>query len=515
MSIFGFGKTEDERGQLSGANENFAIISFEPNGTILSANKNFLDVLGYTLEEVVGQHHKIFCDQSYTRTGSYTNFWNDLNKGVSQINEFKRIKKDGNAVWIQGSYTPIKNSSGKVTRVIKFAQDITPQKLINSDFEGQLDAIGKSNAVIEFDMTGTILKANDNFLNLLVYQENEIIGKKHNIFCEESYKKSNEYTEFWKKLNSGLFDSGEYLRIGKNGKEVWIQASYNPIMDIDGNPYKVVKYAQDITGRKKIAFAVEDTSKELISSAKDLYTMAESLSNSASQTTAESEEASVSIEEISQGSENVAERIGMMLKSVDNITKSAKSASQIAIEAQAKSKETTDSMTKLSVESSKIGETVQIITQIAFQTNILSLNAAVEAATAGEAGKGFAVVAQEVRNLATRSDEAAKEITEAIVLIQKLVKESQLAITSIDATIENMSTISADIVTAVNDQGVISNDVSTIMNESQIGITNIAETMQNVAKNANDSGINANNTLEASRNLNTLSTNLSKVLTSE
>ena len=344
MGLFSFGKTEEENGQLSGANENFAIISFEPNGTIINANANFLEALGYNFNEIAGQHHKMFCDNKYTQTLEYQKFWDDLAKGISQIDEFKRIRKDGNSIWIQASYTPIKDSSGKVTRVVKFAQDITSKKLENVDFEGQLDAIAKSNAVIEFDMTGTILKANSNFLNALGYTENEIIGKKHNMFCQESYKNSNEYKKFWEKLNTGVFDSGEYLRIGKNNKEIWIQASYNPIIDIDGNPYKVVKYAQDITAKKKIAFAVENTSKELITSAKDLYSMAESLSKSASQTTAESEEASVSIEEISQGSKNISEKLATMLNSVNNITKSAKSARQIAHEAQVKSKETTDSM---------------------------------------------------------------------------------------------------------------------------------------------------------------------------
>ena len=512
MKIFNFLNNENDNAQINGANENFAIISFQTNGTIISANRNFLDTLGYKSSEVVGQHHKIFCDKQYISTTEYEIFWDDLRKGISKIDEFKRIKKDGSSVWIQASYTPIKNKNGKVTRVIKFAQDITDRKLQTSGFKAQLNAIGKSNAVIEFDMTGTILNANDNFLNTLGYTENEIIGKKHNMFCESSYKNSDEYREFWKKLNRGEFDSGEYLRVGKNNKEVWIQASYNPIMDIDGTPYKVVKYAQDISAKKKIAFAVENTSKELTISAQDLYKRAESLSNSASQTSAESEEASTSVEEISQGSNNISEKLSLMLNSVDSISKFAKSAKNITKEAQSKSKVTTVAIDKLRDESSKISETVEVITQIAFQTNILSLNAAVEAATAGEAGKGFAVVAQEVRNLASRSDESAKKITDAIEFIQKLVKQSQDSIISINATIENMSNISTDIVTSIKEQGTISRDVSMIMNESQIGINNIAETIQNVANNATKSGVEANHTLEASKNLNELSENLSSVL---
>ena len=196
MGLLNLGKTENERAQLDGANENFAIISFKPNGTIINANEIFLTALGYSSSEVIGQHHKIFCDKEYVKTSDYKTFWNDLDNGISQIDEFKRIRKDGSAIWIQASYTPIKNKKGKVTQVVKFAQDITTRKLETTDFEGQLEAIGKSNAVIEFDMTGTILKVNNNFLNALDYTQSDILGKKHSIFCQESYRNSNEYSQF-------------------------------------------------------------------------------------------------------------------------------------------------------------------------------------------------------------------------------------------------------------------------------------------------------------------------------
>lgn len=196
MSLFNFGVSEMEQARLSAVDSSFAIISFQPNGTIINANKNFLDALGYSLNEIVGNHHKIFCDNVYTNTREYTEFWNDLANGVTQTDEFKRIKKDGSSIWIKASYTPIKNNNGQVTRVVNIAQDITEQKLKNADSDGQLDAIGKSYAVIEFDMTGKILKANDNFVNALDYTQSDIIGRHHSIFCEESYKNSNEYTQF-------------------------------------------------------------------------------------------------------------------------------------------------------------------------------------------------------------------------------------------------------------------------------------------------------------------------------
>ena len=263
MSIFSLFSNKEDHYQLDAIDENYAVISFRPDGTIIKANKNFLDALGYTLNEVAGQHHRMFCDHHYSSSKEYSDFWKELNRGITQTSEFKRVKKNGDSIFIQASYTPVKDSSGKVIQVIKFAQDITEKKLQNLDYSGQLDAIGKSQAVIEFNMDGTIIKANDNFLNTVGYELHEVVGKHHRIFCEESYKNSNEYKQFWEKLNQGKFEGGEYLRIGKNGKEVWIQATYNPIMDIDNKPFKVVKYATDITERKNMMFQVEKNVQKL------------------------------------------------------------------------------------------------------------------------------------------------------------------------------------------------------------------------------------------------------------
>jgi methyl-accepting chemotaxis protein len=512
MSFLTFGKTEDEQGQLAAIDENFAVISFKPDGIVLHANKNFLDALGYSLNEVVGKHHKMFCDREFTMSREYNNFWNDLNSGIAQISEFKRIKKNGNSIFIQASYTPVRNKSGKVIRVIKFAQDITERKLQTLDYSGQLDAIGKSQAVIEFNMDGTILKANDNFLNTLNYSQNEIIGKHHSIFCENSYKNSQEYTDFWRKLNAGNFDGGEYLRIGKNGKEIWIQATYNPIMDFDGKPFKVVKYATDITARKNSMFKIEESVKHLTTSLNNLSTTATAMTHGAEVTTSGSQEVSATITQINTAVSDISTKLNLMLDSIKDISESSSNGKKIAVEAQEKSKETTNAIHKLDIESEKIGETVKAIAQIAFQTNILSLNAAVEAATAGEAGKGFAVVAQEVRNLASRSDEAAKEITEAIVLIQSLVKTSLTSINTIDSTIKEISNISTNIVDSVNKQEIISNEVSTLTSETSIGLNEITKTMVDVSNSAESSGKEAIKTLNASEELNDVSSELIAVL---
>lgn len=512
MALINIGKTTEEKGVLNAIESNYAVISFEPSGKIINANQNFLDALGYSKDEIISKHHRIFCEQNYTQSSLYTEFWNNLSNGISQIGEFKRIKKDGSSIWIQASYTPVKDKSGNTVRVVKFAQDITNQKIQTFEYESKLDAISKSQAVIEFSMDGTILKANNNFLNTLGYVESEIIGKKHSMFCEESYKNSSEYTQFWRKLNEGLFDSGEYLRIGKNNKQVWIQASYNPILDLNGNPYKVVKFATNITKRKNMIFDVQKTSSQFSSSVDNLFASAKSMAQGAAQTGASTEQASVSIDNVSQSSSDVTNKVVTMLESINNVIHSSKKGKDIAIQAKDKSEITSNAITKLDLESEKIDDTIRVISQIAFQTNILSLNAAVEAATAGEAGKGFAVVAQEVRNLATRSDDAAKQITEVVATIQGLVKESLDSVKEISEVMEEMSTISSTIYEEVEKQNIISKDVSSIMNETSTQIIEITKAMQNVAQNASQSGKESQVTLDSTQNIANLTKELLETL---
>ena len=228
------------------------IIEFNMDGTIITANENFLNVLGYTLKEVKGKHHRMFCEESYAKSPEYKKFWEKLNRGEFDSGEYKRIGKSGEAAYIQASYNPILDSKNKPISVLKIATDMTKLKLINAEYEGKVSAIDKSQGTIEFNMDGTIITANDNFLNVLGYTLEEVKGKHHRIFCEESYAKSPEYKEFWAKLNRGEFDSGEYKRIGKNGHETFIQASYNPILNLNGKPMKILKIATDITEQKRL-----------------------------------------------------------------------------------------------------------------------------------------------------------------------------------------------------------------------------------------------------------------------
>ncbi|MBL4941571.1 MAG: PAS domain-containing protein [Colwellia sp.] len=236
-------------GQREAISKAQAVIEFNMDGTIISANDNFLNALGYTLAEVQGQHHNMFVEPAFKESAEYREFWAKLNRGEYESKEYKRLGKGGKEVWIQASYNPIFDLNGKPYKVVKYATDVTAQKLENANFSGQIDAISKAQAVIEFNMDGTIITANANFLNALGYTLVEVQGQHHGMFVEPVFKASAEYREFWEKLNRGEYETKEYKRLGKGGKEVWIQASYNPILDLNGKPYKVVKYATDVTAQ--------------------------------------------------------------------------------------------------------------------------------------------------------------------------------------------------------------------------------------------------------------------------
>lgn len=494
----------DFSGQIDAIGKSQAIISFNMDGTIISANQNFLNPMGYTLQEVQGKHHRIFVDPEYARSAAYAEFWAKLNRGEFVAEEFKRIGKGGKEVWIQASYNPIFDLSGKPFKVVKFATDVTEQKLKNADYEGQLKAIGKSNAVIEFNMDGTIITANDNFLSALGgYSLSEVNGKHHRMFVDSTYARSAEYTDFWKKLNNGEFFVGTYTRIDKRGKEVYIQASYNPILDLNGRPFKVVKYALDMT---EVIRAIKGMAAGDLSNRCD-----ESVDNGG--LTAEINKALENLNsvlgQINQGSDVVAKSSNLLQKKVEdmkrNTTEVATAIAQMAKGAQDQAQKTDESsklanhvmasandmekkanvinkaaerglessnqgmktvkvlvenMTEIKESASQtsqsievltkrteeIGRTLKVITDIASQTNLLALNAAIEAARAGDAGRGFAVVAEEIRKLAEDSRKSAVEIEKIIGDVQKDTNAAGKAIVTMEASVKegNKSSIEAE-----------------------------------------------------------------------
>ena len=276
------------KGTVDALNRSQAVIEFTPDGTIVTANENFLGAVGYTLDEIKGKHHSMFVEPSYGNSAEYKKFWEDLGNGEFQADEYKRIGKGGKEIWIQATYNPIFDAAGNVSKVIKFATDVTAQKLINADFEGQIAAIHKSQAVIEFKMDGTIITANDLFCGVMGYSLDEIQGKHHSMFAEPEFASSPEYKGFWEALNRGEFQAAEYKRIGKGGKEVWIQASYNPILDLNGEPAKVVKFATDITEevkkRDKDAI-IQSIDTDLISITSEVSTITDLVTTAASAAT--------------------------------------------------------------------------------------------------------------------------------------------------------------------------------------------------------------------------------------
>jgi methyl-accepting chemotaxis protein len=439
----------------------------------------------------------MFVDAQTKGSAEYRSFWKSLNNGEFCSDEYKRITKSGKEIWIQASYNPIMNASGRVTGVVKYAIEVTEQKIKNADFEGQIEAIGKSQAVIEFNMDGTIIEANDNFLQTMGYSLTEIKGKHHSMFVETSFKNSHEYQEFWNQLNAGIFASNEYLRIGKGGKEVWIQATYNPILDLNGKPIKVVKYATDITGRKaavaeikrvllslsegdlttNVAMEFEGEFKEIsdalssfitnlsgmifeISNAADLIKTASSeIAQGNSDLSSRTEQQASSLEETASSMEELTGTVRLNSENANQANSLASQASTIAVEGGSLIEQVVTTMGSINDSARKISDIIGVIDGIAFQTNILALNAAVEAARAGEQGRGFAVVASEVRSLAQRSADAAKDIkvliSDSVGKIEngnELVSKSGKTMEEVVTSIKRVNDIMAEIAAASAEQ---------------------------------------------------------------
>jgi methyl-accepting chemotaxis protein len=479
------------RAELAALHRSLAVIEFELDGTIREANANFCSALGYAPDEIVGRHHSLFVDPAERTSSAYRQFWADLASGRFQSGEFRRIAKGGREIWIQATYNPVLDAGGRPYKVIKFASDITAQKQRSAESQGQLSAISKSMAVIEFELDGTIRSANENFCNALGYSSAEIVGQHHRMFVAPSERERPEYQRFWAELGAGRFQSGEYQRIAKGGREIWIQATYNPIFDASGKPVKVVKFALDVTAQvlcrqrnERIVEQVRATAHKLSGSAGELTQVTGTISSNAERSSDQARSVAAASEQLARNNQTVASAIEEMGASIRSISGSTADAAKVASSAVATSRRTNETVIKLGDSSREIGKVIKTITEIAAQTNLLALNATIESARAGEAGKGFAVVANEVKQLAKQSAQASEDIARRIESIQSDTKSAVQAIAEIVHIIEEISGLQNSIAGAVEEQTAVTSEMARNVTEAVEASHGIARSINTVSEAA-------------------------------
>ncbi|MES2614106.1 MAG: PAS domain-containing methyl-accepting chemotaxis protein [Bdellovibrionota bacterium] len=501
-------KLIDLEGQVNAINKSQAVIEFSLDGIVQHANENFLKCIGYSLDEIKGKHHRMFCEPSYANSAKYKTFWDMLNRGEYEAGEYKRIGKGGKEIWIHASYNPILDENGKPFKVVKYASDISAQKLKDA----QLLALSKAQAVIDFTPDGTIISANENFLNAVNYRLDEITNKHHSMFCTAEFTSSSKYKEFWAKLSGGEFQSGQFLRVAKGGKQVWLQASYVPVFDLTGNVFKVVKYATEITAQKnaqiELIKTLSETAQQLAAAAAELTATASQMSTNAEKTTSVANTTAAASEEVSQGVRTVATNTEEMSAAIKEIARNASEASTTSAATLKQAQQTNVTITKLGESSQEIGNVIKVISSIAQQTNLLALNATIEAARAGDAGRGFAVVANEVKELAKQTAKATEDITNKITGIQKDSQSSVEAVTAIGQTIEKLNNIATAIAASVEEQAATTNEVSRVVQESAKGVLDITENVKIVSSAATETFTGSNQVLTAAKSLSQIATQL-------
>ena len=417
-------KLSELQWQLDSINRNVAEIRFRPDGSVIYASNIFLEMLGYKLEEIAGQHHRIFCEKNYASTADYSRFWQKLADGHPQSGLFRRLRKDGNLVLIEATYIPVQNQDGKVIEIIKIGSDVTQRENELLSLRAVHAAISRSMAEIEFTPNGDILHANENFLRAMGYRLSDIKGRHHRMFCFDNFYQEN--TNFWQSLKGGTFLSGQFERKTASGETIYLEATYNPVVDEAGQVVKVLKFATDVSSQKHKA-------DEIRQAAELSFTTAEETSQ-------------ISV----RGMESLASSIELSQSTLNLINGAV-----ILI-------------TQLNAQAKDIEKIVTTIQGVAEQTNLLALNAAIEAARAGETGRGFAVVADEVRQLAARTSSATVEIQNVVTANGKLTQQLNIDMNSIARSAEEN-----------NDQIAT---VTTIMREISDGADHVARTVSTLFK---------------------------------
>lgn len=354
----------------SGLQQHTACISFSPDGIILHASQLFLDTMGYALEEIKGEHHRLFCFPQDVNTQAYRSFWESLSIGERQQGLFRRANAAQEERWLEATYIPITNRRGKVVQIFKIAHDVTDKHQQASRDHAVLEALNSSNGVIEFTSEGVILNANRNFEEVTGYSLSEMQGEHHRIFCSDDFYR--EHPRFWEELANGDFKQGKFKRFNAQGGVLWLEATYNPIFDKQGNVEKVIKFATDVTDEMQ--------------SMEEARTTVDNARASSTQTESIAQEGLKHLQEVISHFDQAGRTLGEAQGLIGDLNNQAE----------------------------RINQTTTTIAKIASQTNLLSLNAAVEAARAGEQGRGFAVVANEVRQLAQGSSDAVEEISRVL-----------------------------------------------------------------------------------------------------
>ena len=487
------------------------VIEFKLDGTVITANENFLMTLGYRLDEIVGRHHRMFCDPAFTATNDFAAFWEKLNRGEFDSAVHRWLGQGGKECWFQNAFTPIRDAHGNLTKIMTFATDVTDRRQRNAEYEGKISAIMKLQAVIECNLEGIVLEANEQFLHCTGYSLGEVKGQHHRIFCDPAYANAGDYMAFWQKLRRNEPETGVYRVLGKGGKELWMQASYTPIQNVNGEAYKVVMYATDVTAQKTAQSSLEacmtaaqeallalskgdltrmmqgvyggelDRIKDSINTAlTNLAATIMSVRHAVEGVTAGAEQITTANRDLSQRTSQQAAALEETSASMEEMTATvkqnadnAKQADQLAITARdtadkgrTVTQQAVEAMEEINKSSKKIADIITVIDEIAFQTNLLALNAAVEAARAGEHGRGFAVVATEVRNLAQRSAQAAKQI-------KGLIKESIQLVTGGSELVHQSGKTLEEIVNSVKRVTDIIAEISAASQEQAIGIDQV------------------------------------------